>query len=716
MVRHYKQKGKNLQWNEEDMEQAIQHARRHSNVKATAVQFGIPVSTLRDHLSGKVPAKGAKVGHPTALSEAQEREIVETCLLFAEWGFGLGRREVESILETFLKATKQKNPFRGDSPGEGWWSGFMRRHPELSQRKPQQLQMVRAKASCEEVITHWFGVCLGPVLEKLQLVGKPECIFNVDESGFPLSWTPRSVLTKRGQKSPQALVAGSGRENITVQACASASGQLLPPYIVYKGERLIADTTFGGPLGTRFSVSHNGWMTGEGFLDWLRSLFLPSLPAERPILLLLDGHSSHIGYEVRRLAAQNGVHLLKLPPHTTHLLQPLDVGVFNCMKDVWQRVVGSFTRRERRPIAKRDFPALLGEAWRKFKPEWAVGGFKKAGVVPFNPQAISTSSFLPSQVFADPETPPLAALLQARDPSEMDEACLPSGPSAEPIGIGSPLHSSSPPSTSHPSSIYPATLMPPPSVSPLSSVPSITPTLPPVNPSSYIHPVTPTLPSSATPLSSMHPVTPIPTTSTNPITPTLPHSVTPLSSVHPITPQSSSLHEASLHPLNPASSSSSLIPGPALELKGFFAELLKKTNSVHRPAAGGRRRLIGHGESLTADDAIERVRVAEEEKRRKEEQKNKRAEERKRKQNEKQTSSKKPKRSSTVSRDAPIVCPVCLIPEDSDGELWVECESCQQWYHASCAHLDGYTQRELKHHIFLCDVCTGEMHTLTTED
>ena len=87
-------------------------------------------------------------------------------------------------------------------------------------------------------------------------------------------------------------------------------------------------------------------MTGDTFLDWIQTIFLPSLPSERPVLLILDGHRSHIGYEVRRLAQANGVHLLKLPPHTTHLLQPLDVGVFNHLKRTWEPIVGKFTRQK----------------------------------------------------------------------------------------------------------------------------------------------------------------------------------------------------------------------------------------------------------------------------------------------------------------------------------------------------------------------------------
>uniref|UniRef100_A0A1X7VXQ7 DDE-1 domain-containing protein n=1 Tax=Amphimedon queenslandica TaxID=400682 RepID=A0A1X7VXQ7_AMPQE len=181
----------------------------------------------------------------------------------------------------------------------------MKWHPSLANRRPQHLQLVRAKALNEEVVRHWFHKCLSPVLTNLDVTGKPDNIYNVDESGFPLSWTPKCILSRRGQKSPQALLAGSGWENITVQLCTSATGKLLPPYVVYKGERLMSDTTYGGPLGTRYSVTQNGWMTELTFLDWMKSLFIPFIGDKKPILLILDGHLSHVSYEVRLLALEH---------------------------------------------------------------------------------------------------------------------------------------------------------------------------------------------------------------------------------------------------------------------------------------------------------------------------------------------------------------------------------------------------------------------------
>ena len=118
MVRTYERKGSKMKWSEEDMEKAIRHAKHHKNISTAAKLFKVPRTTLHDRLSGRV-AKGAKVGHPTVLTAAEEAEVVETCMLFAEWGFGLGRREVESVIQDYLRVTKKANPFKDEVPDVG---------------------------------------------------------------------------------------------------------------------------------------------------------------------------------------------------------------------------------------------------------------------------------------------------------------------------------------------------------------------------------------------------------------------------------------------------------------------------------------------------------------------------------------------------------------------------------------------------------------------
>jgi len=77
-----------------------------------------------------------------------------------------------------------------------------------------------------------------------------------------------------------------------------------------------------------YGYSDSGWITTDLVESWLSGHFLKHAVHERPLLLLLDGHSTHYQPEVIRYARRNKVLVLCLPPHTTHEAQPLDCTVF----------------------------------------------------------------------------------------------------------------------------------------------------------------------------------------------------------------------------------------------------------------------------------------------------------------------------------------------------------------------------------------------------
>jgi hypothetical protein len=54
-----------------------------------------------------------------------------------------------------------------------------------------------------------------------------------------------------------------------------------------------------------------------------------------PILLMYNGHGSHTTLDWVTLAHSNNIILFCLPPHTTHRLQPLDVGCFGLLQTAW---------------------------------------------------------------------------------------------------------------------------------------------------------------------------------------------------------------------------------------------------------------------------------------------------------------------------------------------------------------------------------------------
>ena len=70
----------------------------------------------------------------------------------------------------------------------------------------------------------------------------------------------------------------------------------------------------------------------ELFLTWFEEIFVPETSQVRPTLLIIDGHGSHISYNIIKRAVEENIKIILLPPHTTNVLQPLDVDLFRSLK------------------------------------------------------------------------------------------------------------------------------------------------------------------------------------------------------------------------------------------------------------------------------------------------------------------------------------------------------------------------------------------------
>ena len=137
-------------------------------------------------------------------------------------------------------------------------------------------------------------------------------------------------------------------------------------------------------------MSEKGWITSKLFEGWLVEHFLEHAVSRRPLLLLLDGHSTHYQPDVIRLARENGVIMLCLPPHTTHETQPLDCGVFAPLKAHWTTVCHDFFHKNPgKVITKFNLISLFSKAWfQALTSANLIARFKTCGVYPPNRSAI----------------------------------------------------------------------------------------------------------------------------------------------------------------------------------------------------------------------------------------------------------------------------------------------------------------------------------------
>ncbi len=60
---------------------------------------------------------------------------------------------------------------------------------------------------------------------------------------------------------------------------------------------------------------------------------------DKRILLIMDGHGTHTFHENIQFCTDNGIDACFMPAHTSHILQPLDIGIFNSYKASYRRSV-----------------------------------------------------------------------------------------------------------------------------------------------------------------------------------------------------------------------------------------------------------------------------------------------------------------------------------------------------------------------------------------
>ena len=168
------------------------------------------------------------------------------------------------------------------------------------------------------------------ILDENKLEDKPGQIYNMDESGIPLDHCSPFVLARKGQKKVRCSSTGN-KSQITVVGCINATGQALPPFIVFDAKILKIQWTEGEVPGTTYGLNDSGWMDNILFKEWFLKHFLCHAGSGRPLLFLMDRHSSH-NLEAITMAKENGVILFTLVPHTTHEMQSLDTAVYAPLK------------------------------------------------------------------------------------------------------------------------------------------------------------------------------------------------------------------------------------------------------------------------------------------------------------------------------------------------------------------------------------------------
>ena len=132
-------------WTDDQLVAAKEAVGSGMSIRGAALKYGIPKSTLLDHLKGKSTKRYG--GPSTVLTMAEEKEIVASCTVLQELGFPLTKDIVSMAVMEYLKDRGRAHVFKEGTPGYSWWSGFFKRNPKLVERKPEHFPRNRAQAS-----------------------------------------------------------------------------------------------------------------------------------------------------------------------------------------------------------------------------------------------------------------------------------------------------------------------------------------------------------------------------------------------------------------------------------------------------------------------------------------------------------------------------------------------------------------------------------------
>ncbi|KAJ8043572.1 Jerky protein-like-like [Holothuria leucospilota] len=368
--------------------------------------YGIPRATLFDKVKERTPLT-CTLGAPTVLTKEEENQLANWVINMGKIGYGRTRQELTLTVKQILDKTNRRNPFKNNLPGRHWVEGFLQRHQHISKRTKEALGKERACVTSAK-LDKWFNefeTYIKDIESQGDIFDNPMRIFNADESGFALAGKSEKVLALKVHKS-----------QITCLACCNAGGMYLPPMLIFPGVRFKYNPLDGAPAGSCLGRSENGWINSEIFYEWVANHFHTFLVKEKiqlPVILLIDGHSSHINLDTATFCSENGIILYCLPPHASHVIQPLDVSVFKALKTKWNQEVRYFQiTHPGENVTKQTFASVFGRAWPKaITPENAINGFKSCGIFPLDKTAIDQKKLLPSTVFASTEP----ALLSAPD-------------------------------------------------------------------------------------------------------------------------------------------------------------------------------------------------------------------------------------------------------------------------------------------------------------
>ncbi len=299
-------------------------------------------------------------------------------------GYAPTHAQVRAIANGILRQEGDDKPL-----GKKWSSHFIERHPAVKTKLGRRTDWERINAATPVNIRKLFKL-----YDTVSWI-PPRRRYNADEGGIMEGQGINGLVIGSSQENPNAVPVKTTniRTWTSIVECISALGVALDPLVIFKAKS-IQEQWFKKDFLTKHpnwhvTFSENGWTSYEIALEWLEKVFLPQTKPDDSVdarLLIVDGHGSHTADEFMTTCYLNNVHMLFLPAHTSHVLQPLDLGCFSSLKSAYRRFLGEHTAlTDTTKVGKANFLEFYAKAREiGLREENIRSGWKATGLYPKN--------------------------------------------------------------------------------------------------------------------------------------------------------------------------------------------------------------------------------------------------------------------------------------------------------------------------------------------
>jgi hypothetical protein len=224
--------------------------------------------TLSDRLKKENPDKEPALGRPQVIDKVVEEALVKCLEICGSYNYPMRKKDLQDLIQAYCIEHGVKTGWVDDRPGKQWIRHFRVRWAHwVKVRKPTNIKRSRAAVSPQQVRD--FFLRMGPNLE-----GVPRYnISNYDESPFQDNPAAEDAFCAGGTKYFE-VVQNHSKTTFSVMFCCAASGDMLPPMVVYKCPRGSVYPCWcqGGPEGTVFASSKSGWFDMDRFNLWFKEV------------------------------------------------------------------------------------------------------------------------------------------------------------------------------------------------------------------------------------------------------------------------------------------------------------------------------------------------------------------------------------------------------------------------------------------------------------